>query len=93
MNYLLDEFDSDEKSLKNSEFFMNCILNCVNKISPSAIKSVAVSVSKVFWSDIGGYETVRRNVIIFIVASSLTIRYVEFYKLKYYYDTGAVTKI
>jgi AAA family ATPase len=37
------------------------ILNCIKLITPSAMKTVSVSVQKVFWKDIGGSDSIRKS--------------------------------
>jgi len=41
--------------------FDDILLDTIREISPSAMKSVIVSVSKVKWDDIGGYDHVRSS--------------------------------
>ena len=45
----------------NSSDFDSILIDTIREISPSAMKSVVVSVSKVKWDDIGGYEHVRAS--------------------------------
>ena len=45
----------------NSSDFDSILMDTIREISPSAMKSVVVSVSKVKWDDIGGYEHVRAS--------------------------------
>ena len=45
----------------NSTDFDSILFETIREISPSAMKSVVVSVSKVKWDDIGGYEHVRAS--------------------------------
>ena len=45
----------------NSTDFDSILSDTIREISPSAMKSVVVSVSKVKWDDIGGYEHVRAS--------------------------------